>query len=101
MQLITATVKSRNYFLKESFCIVVVLYILSGGLTAQTRQRISINDGWRFIHYESNPDNFVYHKRPEVTDRNDNVVYEPGQLKVIAYKNGSRWAEQSVKTTEV
>lgn len=29
----------------------------------------------------------------------DDVVYEPGELKVIAYKNGKRWAEDNVKTT--
>jgi beta-galactosidase len=29
----------------------------------------------------------------------DNVKYEPGQLKVIAYKNGQMWAEETVKTT--
>ena len=30
----------------------------------------------------------------------DSVVYQPGELKVIAYKNGSKWAEDSVSTTE-
>jgi len=30
----------------------------------------------------------------------DNVVYQPGELKVIAYKNGIKWAEDVVKTTE-
>lgn len=30
----------------------------------------------------------------------DNVVYEPGELKVIAYKKGKVWAENSVKTTD-
>ncbi len=29
----------------------------------------------------------------------DDVKYEPGELKVIAYKNGKRWAEQVVQTT--
>ncbi len=29
----------------------------------------------------------------------DEVKYEPGQLKVIAYKNGTRWAEELVQTT--
>jgi beta-galactosidase len=28
----------------------------------------------------------------------DDVVYEPGELKVIAYKNGQKWAEDTVKT---
>jgi beta-galactosidase len=29
----------------------------------------------------------------------DDVVYAPGELKVIAYKNGKVWAQDSVKTT--
>jgi beta-galactosidase len=29
------------------------------------------------------------------------VVYEPGELRVVAYKNGSKWAEETMKTTGV
>lgn len=29
----------------------------------------------------------------------DEVKYEPGELKVVAYKNGEKWAENVVKTT--
>ena len=29
----------------------------------------------------------------------DNVVYQPGELRVVAYKNGKEWAAQTVKTT--
>ncbi|WP_136077678.1 glycoside hydrolase family 2 TIM barrel-domain containing protein [Pontiella desulfatans] len=29
----------------------------------------------------------------------DDVVYQPGELKVVAYKNGKRWAENMTKTT--
>lgn len=29
----------------------------------------------------------------------DDVKYEPGELKVVTYKNGGKWAENSVKTT--
>ena len=29
----------------------------------------------------------------------DDVVYEPGELKVVAYKNGKTWATDTVKTT--
>jgi beta-galactosidase len=29
----------------------------------------------------------------------DDVVYEPGELKVVAYKNGKKWATDTVKTT--
>ncbi|HKZ67840.1 MAG TPA: beta-galactosidase GalB [Chitinophagaceae bacterium] len=38
------------------------------------RGRISINDGWKFMRYSSEPDKLIYDVRPEVTDRNDNVV---------------------------
>lgn len=39
-------------------------------------------------------------KRPyEYRLRWDSVRYEPGNLKVIAYKNGKHWAEEEVKTT--
>ena len=30
----------------------------------------------------------------------DDVVYQPGELKVIAYKNGVKWAEDIMSTTE-
>jgi beta-galactosidase len=30
----------------------------------------------------------------------DNVVYEPGKLEVVTYKNGKEWARASVKTTD-
>jgi beta-galactosidase len=29
----------------------------------------------------------------------DDVVYQPGELKVVAYKNGQKWAEDVMKTT--
>jgi beta-galactosidase len=29
----------------------------------------------------------------------EDVVYQPGELKVVAYKNGQKWAEDVVKTT--
>ena len=29
----------------------------------------------------------------------DDVVYQPGELKVVAYKNGEKWAEDVMKTT--
>jgi len=29
----------------------------------------------------------------------DSVIYEPGELRVVAYKNGNKWAEDKVKTT--
>lgn len=39
-------------------------------------------------------------KKPfEYRLRWEDVVYEPGTLRVIAYKNGEKWAEDSVQTT--
>jgi len=35
------------------------------------RERTSINERWRFMKYDSNPDSLIYDVRPEVTDRND------------------------------
>ncbi|HTL19067.1 MAG TPA: DUF4982 domain-containing protein, partial [Patescibacteria group bacterium] len=29
----------------------------------------------------------------------DDVIYQPGELKVVAYKNGKKWASDNVKTT--
>lgn len=29
----------------------------------------------------------------------DNIIYTPGELKVVAYKNGEKWAEEIVKTS--
>jgi beta-galactosidase len=29
----------------------------------------------------------------------DDVIYQPGELKVVAYKNGKKWATDTVKTT--
>ena len=29
----------------------------------------------------------------------DEVVYQPGELKVVAYKNGEKWAEDVMRTT--
>jgi beta-galactosidase len=31
----------------------------------------------------------------------DSVIYQPGVLKVIAYKNGKKWAEDVMKTTDI
>ncbi|WP_205509608.1 beta-galactosidase GalB [Longitalea arenae] len=41
---------------------------------SSTRERILINDGWKFMKYSSAPDTLIYDLRPAVTDRNDNVV---------------------------
>lgn len=37
--------------------------------------------------------------RYEYRLRWDDVTYEPGEMKAVAYKNGMKWAEETVKTT--
>jgi beta-galactosidase len=41
---------------------------------AQSRERISINEGWRFMRYQSEQDKLIYDERPAVNDRNDNII---------------------------
>jgi beta-galactosidase len=60
-------------------CVFILLSLgLLGDVRAQVipkiKERININNGWRFMRYTSEPDKLVYDIRPEVTDRNDNVV---------------------------
>jgi len=60
-------------FLHLIFCTICILCI-STASNAQTRQRISLNDGWKFMRYETEPDKLIYDERPVVTDKNDNKV---------------------------
>jgi beta-galactosidase len=53
-----------------SLCLLLVLSLVAQG----QRQRIPINDGWKFMRYTGEPDKLQYDIRPVVTDRNDNVV---------------------------
>lgn len=41
---------------------------------ASGRERININEGWKFMRYTGAPDSLQYDVRPGVTDRNDNIV---------------------------
>ena len=45
------------------------------------------------------PNNAQLNGQPAYRIRWDDVVYEPGELKVVAYKNGKEWATDTVKTT--
>ncbi|HXO77855.1 MAG TPA: hypothetical protein VN824_21520, partial [Puia sp.] len=61
-----------------------MLMILVFGLIANTvladvrqvpvRERICINEGWRFMRYTGEPDSLVYDVRPTVDNRNDSKV---------------------------
>lgn len=49
-----------------------------------SRQRISINEGWKFYRYTDEPDKLIYDIRPEVTDRNDNIVADSKPTESVA-----------------
>ncbi|OQP58321.1 beta-galactosidase [Niastella vici] len=72
-------------------CLPVLLFIcvtLAGHSQGkQLRERISINDGWKFMKYTSNPDNLIYDIRPEITDRNDNVVADSKPTEAVTVGN--------------
>jgi beta-galactosidase len=61
---------------------LVLLVLLTGPVTygrqpypaGLTRERISINEGWRFMRYTSEADHLVYDERPKEINRNDSVV---------------------------
>ena len=85
MQLIADTMKKWDYFSKISLYILIITSLLVNYSIAQslkqqpktisqTRQWININEVWRFMRYASQPDNLIYDERPQVTERNDNVV---------------------------
>ena len=45
------------------------------------------------------PNNPRLNGQPAYRIRWDDVAYEPGELKVVAYKDGKKWATDTVKTT--
>ena len=47
---------------------------IKGTSAAVSRQRISLNEGWKFMRYTGEPDNLIYDERPNISSRNDNVV---------------------------
>lgn len=65
-------------FMAARISLLVLLFICvtpaGHSQVKQLRERISINEGWKFMKYPSNPDNLVYDIRPRITDSNDNVV---------------------------
>jgi beta-galactosidase len=56
--------------------------------SSSARQRININDGWRFMHYANSADNLIYDIRPAVTDRNDNKVADSKPTEAIIFNSG-------------
>jgi beta-galactosidase len=76
-----------SYF--SSFTIIVIICLsLSATAVAQlpVRQKILINDGWRFTKANSS-DGLSYDVRPGVTDRNDSKVADSKPTEAVAVKD--------------
>src|SRR5436190_22818383 len=78
--------KSMRYSIHLRLLAFISVVIACGGLRVPAqpiaseegdfpaRERISINEGWRFMRYAGEPDKLIYDERPTVSDRNDNKV---------------------------
>lgn len=54
-----------------------------------TRERISLNDNWRFMRYVANPDTLMYDERPKIAFRNDNIVADTRATdSTVAFSSG-------------
>lgn len=69
-----------------AFYPLVYLVLATSPLEAQTRERISIDKGWRFYKYESpeKTDNLIYDVRPEVKDEQDNRAADAKPSEAVA-----------------
>jgi beta-galactosidase len=73
--------KNQSPSLLRVGTLITLICIILAPARAQTllkngtsRERISINGGWKFMRYTSSPDKLMYDERPEVTDRNDSIA---------------------------
>jgi beta-galactosidase len=74
---------SLRFFIRKIFSVVLgclLIQIVAAqqavekNTTPAYRQRININEGWRFMRYMGEADSLFYDERPVVSDRNDNKV---------------------------
>ena len=56
-----------------SLCVLMIAFPVLD-CKSQTRERISLNEGWKFMKYSTAPDDLIYDVRPGITDRKDDVV---------------------------
>jgi beta-galactosidase len=57
--------------------IIVIISLFAFVLDCKSqnpRERISLNEGWKFMKYTTEPDKLIYDIRPGITDRKDDVV---------------------------
>lgn len=88
------------------FLLLLSILILSNcrsplplGKYPSQRERISLNTGWKFMRYTSDPDKLVYDVRPEITDRNDNVVADTRPTEAVAVTASSQVLKNYVLPT--
>lgn len=63
--------------MSRSRCIVLLAFVAGIGLAADSpRERIAINDNWRFTKGDPNGDStgLIYDVRPDVRDRRENTA---------------------------
>ncbi|WP_443936788.1 beta-galactosidase GalB [Pedobacter sp. MW01-1-1] len=73
-----------NYFRYRSTLFFLLIYTLAvnfysyaqikGSAKAPVRERINLNAGWKFMRYEGAADKLLYDERPEVLNREDDIV---------------------------
>ncbi|MBL7744531.1 MAG: hypothetical protein JNN00_13760, partial [Chitinophagaceae bacterium] len=63
----------RAIYCKRKLLVLAAVFF-SLNCLSQSRERISINDGWKFMRYTTEPDKLIYDERPLVANRNDNVI---------------------------
>lgn len=67
----------KRYFVVRSIVVITGVVLLVNPVQAQTqpsRERISINDNWRFMRYTGEADSLIYDERPKAFDKNDSKV---------------------------
>ena len=71
-------------FFSHRILIIAFNFLALASIAQSSREKISINKGWRFIKSDpSDANGLVYDVRPEVTDRNDNVVADTKPTEAI------------------
>lgn len=72
------SLSERKVSLNGIVVVLLVFVLVLSSITASPqqlqRQRISINNGWRFMRYTGEADSLVYDERPKTFDKNDNKV---------------------------
>ncbi|MBN2610552.1 MAG: DUF4982 domain-containing protein [Bacteroidales bacterium] len=90
--------QNLNIFLTLFWCIISIIFPAvnalsqSAGNTESLRERISINQGWRFFKYDSISltDKLIYDVRPEVADRQENRVADARPTEAVGLQTSQK-----------